>query len=321
VQEREQAIRAGVEFLASQNKAGSDFNKAASKLRTQDLESDESEEDPDDEPEAQTAPVAIVEEPEEMAETEVDETLNPATFNTSIIPPLPEIPESLVAQSKTAFLPDIVNPREEDIMHSYSVRHRAEREKNVYDCVVLNSFHNLKEANAFAQQKLSEFELGPSTGKSETHDEDNLYLGKVIYDKIKDHSETVWVTREIVYIGDTANIRHGDVKATIVPKVFNVVQVLQGEDGIHVGSVVTTASIKTLANKMAADHFLSLSKPSRPRMDSMTYYNDTVVPLVRQSIEHAEAQDVTVEFEGHISETERFFTISISENPVVGPLN
>jgi len=237
------------------------------------------------------------------------------------MPTLPEINETPASKSKTAFLPDIVNPKEEDIMHSYNVRHRAERDNNVYDSVVLGSFHNLEEANAFAQHKLFEFDLGPSNGKSETHDEDNLYLGKVIYDKIRNHSETVWVTREIVYIGDIANMKRGDLKTIIVPKVFNVLQLMQEEDGKHVSSVIATASIKTLANQKAVDHVLALTKPSRPRMDSMAYYNDVIVPSVRQSLAQAEAQDVTVDFEGVILDTERAFTISISENPVVGPLN
>ena len=313
--ERAQTIRAGVEFLASQNKASNDFAKAASKFRIQDFESDESEEDPD-EPETQAIPA--VEAPE-MVGVDVDDTLNLAALDASIIPPLPEITEPPIA--KTAFLPDIVNPKEEDIMHSYNVRHRAERDDNVYDCVLLKSFHNLEEANAFAQHKLSEFELSPSNGKSETHDEDNLYIGKVIYDKTKNYSETVWVSREIVYIGDTANVKHGDLKKIIVPKVFNVVQLMQEEDGKHVGSVIATSSIKTLANKKAADHVLALLKPFRPRMDSMAYYNDVIVPSVRQSLAQAEAQDVTVDFEGVIPDTERAFTVSISENPVVGPLN
>lgn len=254
-----------------------------------------------------------------MAGVEVDEMLNPAALDASIIPPLPEIPEP--DKSKTAFLPDIVNPREEDMMHSYSVRHRAERDNNVYDSVVLGSFHSLEEANAFAQLKLSEFYLGPSTGKSETHSDDNLYVGQVTTNKNKDHSETVWVTREIVYIGDTANVKRGDIKTIIVPKVFNVLQVMQDEDGKHAGSIIHTTSIKALANKKAADHFLALSKPSRPRLDSLAFYNNTVVPSVRQSLEQAEAQDVTVDFEGEIPDTDRAFSISISENDVVGPRN
>jgi hypothetical protein len=312
---RAQTIRAGVQFLASQNKANNDFAKAASKFRIQDFESDESEEDPDDEPVNQPT----VETSEEMVDIEVDETLNPAALDASIIPSLPEIPEA--PKSKTAFLPDIVNPKEEDIMHSYSVRHRAERDSNVYDSVVLGSFHSLEEANAFAQQKLSEFYLGPSTGKSETHNDDNLYVGQVITNKNKDYSETVWVTREIVYIGDTANVKRGDLKTIIAPKVYNILQVMQDEDGNPTGSVVVTASIKALANKKAADLCLALSKPSRPRMDSMAYYTETVIPLVREKLAEAEAKDVTMEFEGRIPDTERDFTISISENPVVGPLN
>jgi hypothetical protein len=256
---------------------------------------------------------------EGMVGVEVDETLNPAALDISIIPSLPEIPEP--RKSKTAFLPEIVNPREEDMMHSYSVRHRAGRENNVYDSVVLASFHSLEEANAFAQQTLSKFYLVPSTGKSETHDDDNLYVGQVTTNKSKDHSETVWVTREIVYIGDTANVKRGDIKTIIAPKVFNVLQVLQEEDGKHTGSVVATASIKTMANKKAADHFLALSKPSRPRIDSMAHYSNTVVPQVREKLNQADASDAVVEFEGLIPETERAFVISVSENDVVGPLN
>jgi hypothetical protein len=318
--QRSQAIRAGVEFLASQNKASNDFAKAASKFRIQDFDSDESEEDPDDEPETQAAPVQPVDEAsEEMVGIEMDETLNPAALDTLIIPPLPTVPEPPV--SKTAFLQDIVNPREEDIMHSYTVRHRAARKSNTYESVILGSFHSLGEANAFAQQRLSEFYLGPSTGKSETHTDDNLYLGQVTTNKDKEHDETVWVSRDIVYIGDITNVRRGDIKPIIVPKVFNILQVLQGENGTHVGSVIATASIRTLANKKAADQFLILSKPSRPRIDSMAYYNDEVVPMTRQSVAQADAQDMTVEFEGCIPDTERAFSISISENPVVGPLN
>lgn len=318
---RAQTIRAGVEFLASQNKANSDFTKAASKFRIQDFESDESEEDSDDEPEEPAVPVnqPTFETSEEMVDAEIDETLNPAALDASIIPSLPEILEP--PKSKTAFLPDIVNPKEEDIMHSYSVRHRAERGSNVYDSVVLGRFHSLEEANAFARQKLSEFYLGPSTGKSETHNDDNLYVGQVITNKSKGHSETVWVTREIVYIGDTANVKRGDIKTIIAATVYNVLQVMQDGDGNLTGSVVVTASIKALANKKAADLCLALSRPSRPRMDSMMYYNETVIPLVRGKLAEAEAKDVTMEFEGRIPDTERDFTISISENPVVGPLN
>ncbi len=319
-QQRSKAIRAGVEFLASQNKASNEFAKASSKSRIQDFDSDESEEDPDEEPETQAVPAQpAVEASDEMVGIEMDETLNPAALDTSIIPPLPRVPEPPI--SKTAFLPDIVNPREEDIMHSYTVRHRAARESNTYENVIIGSFHSLEEANAFAKQKLSDFCLGPSTGKSETHTEDNLYLGQVTTNKDKDHDETVWVSRDIVYIGDTANVRHGDIKPIIVPKVFNIIQVLQGEDGIHVGSVIATASIKTLANKKAADQFLALSKPSRPRLDSMAYYNNELVPLVRQSLTKADAEDVTVEFDGCLPDTERAFSITISENDVVGPLN
>ena len=59
----------------------------------------------------------------------------------------------------------------------------------------------------------------------------------------------------------------------------------------HTGSVVATASIKTMANKKAADHFLALSKPSRPRMDSMTHYSNSVVPQVREKLNQADASD------------------------------
>jgi len=320
-QERVQAIRAGVEFLASQNKQNNNYAKAASKFRIQDFDSDESEEDPDDEPETQAVSAAqpIVGEPEEMVGIEMDETLNPAALDASIIPPLPKTPEP--PTSKKAFLPDIVNPREEDMMHSYSVRHRAARGNNLYETVILGSFHSLEEANAFAQEKVSEFYLGPSTGKSETHTAENLYLGQVVTDKDKDHDEIVWVTREIVYIGDTANIKRGDLKPIIMPKVFNVLQVMEDEDGLHVGSVITTASIQTLANKKAVDLFLEITKPSRPRIDSLAYYNNTVVPAVRQKFAEAEAKDLPMDLEGIIPDTERSLSISVSENLVVGPLN
>jgi hypothetical protein len=314
-------VRAGVQFLAAQNKVGNDFATAASKFCIQDFDSDESEEDPDDEPEVQVASTAqqVAEQPEEMVDVDMNEALNPVGPDTSIIPRLPQVPDQVA--SKTAFLPDIVNPKEEDMMHSYTVKHRAARENNEYETLILGSFHSLEEANAFAQEKLSQFYLGPSTGKSETHTSDNLYLGRVITDKDKDHDEIVWVTRDIVYIGDTANIKRGDLKNIIVPKVFNVLQVMEDNEGRHVGTVIVTASIRTLANKKAADLYLELSKPSRPRIDSLAFYNDEVVPAVRKNLEQAEEQEAELEMEGVSPDTWRSFTICVSENPVVGPLN
>jgi hypothetical protein len=316
-------MRAGLQALAAQNRASSDFAKAASKMKIQQLDSDsESEEDPDDESENTPTAVAkpAVEASEQMASIEIDDTLRPGVFDPAIIPPLPEMP----APPSTAgsMLPDIVNPAEEDMMYSYVVRHRAERGNSVYDDVVLGNFHDLEEANAFAEQKLFEFHLGPLTGKSETHNEDNLYMGRAVTDKDKNHAEVVWVTREIIYIGDVANLRRGDLKTIIPSKVYNVMQVMEGEDGKVILTVIAITSIKALANKKAADHFLALSKPSRPRLEWLNHFNDIVTPMVREKMNEADDNDKLVQFEeGKIPDGQKSFTISVSENPVLGPLN
>lgn len=252
-----------------------------------------------------------------MEGLDTDDTLRSDVFDAEIMPPLPEPPSKA-----RGMLPDLVNPPEEDMMHSYVVRHRAERGNNVYDSVVLGSFHNVDEANAFARQKLDEIVLSPLTGKSESHDKDNLYVGRATTDKFQRHAESIWVTREIIYIGDVANLKRGDLKNIVQSKVYNVLQVIKAKDGKAVGSVVTTTSIKALANKKAADHFLALSKPSRPRMDWMNYFNDVVTPMVREKLKLADDNDETVDFgEGQIPDGEKRFTVTVSENPVVGPLN
>jgi hypothetical protein len=312
------------------NNTKRDFAKAAAKQRVEFLDSDdseESEEDPDDEPEPSQKPIITGKVPptERDADGDVNMDFRPDDVDHRVLSQVPTICASSIAASQRPPM-HVANHPEADMIHAYKVRHLRERNGEVEPHVVLQTFHNLGEANAFAAQQLSSLYLSINqalTGRSEMHDADNLYMGKVTIQDQPDWAEIIYVTREITYVGDIVNLQRADVQPIIHSKVFNVIKEAVQINGDLNVDVAACTSIKTLANKLAADEYLAMAKPVTANMDLVTHYREVVVPDVRARLDLADELGEVIEFEpgenreGGLS----CFRVSVSENTVRGPLN
>jgi hypothetical protein len=56
-------------------------------------------------------------------------------------------------------------------------------------------------------------------------------------------------------------------------------------------------------------------------MEWLSHFDNAVTPMVRQRVNDADNRDEMVQFEGQTPGSGTSFTISVSENPVLGPLN
>lgn len=312
------------------NDTSSQFAKAAEKQGVEFLDSDdseESEEDPDDEPEApQMPPLKGGMPPNERdADGDVNMDLPPDNVDHRVLPQFPTICSSSVAAPQ--HLPTLIaNHSEADMIHAYKVRHLRERNGEVEPHVVLQTFHNLGEANAFAAQQLGNLYLSINqalTGRSEMHNADNLYMGKITIQDQPDWAEIVYVTREITYVGDLVNLQRADVQPIVHPKVFNVIKEAVQADGDLNVDVAACTSIKILANKLAADEYLAMAKPVTANMDLVVHYHEVVVPDVRARLELADELGEAIELEPgeNLERGLRCFRVSVIENAVRGPLN
>jgi hypothetical protein len=330
--EREQTVRAGVSFLLSQSNSSNEFATAAAKSRVEDLvESSESEEDPDDEPEqtlqskpTDTAGAGVMKSIEQGDEGDADKVFDPDEVNKEILPALPANP-SVPGESFQSTVSSTSNLPEEDMMHIYKVRHRKERGDESSKTVVLQCFHSHEEANAYAKYRLEELDNGPVRslmGKSETYDENSLFIGKIIINRDENHAEFVWVTRDITYIGDIADLKRDDIKPIVHSKVFNVLSLeFYGDDEIA-PSIIATTSLKSLANKKAAEHYIELAKPADFKIDNVTHYRDVIIPDVHAKLKLADENDDLIELGAFKDEKlPQKFAVMVSENDVKGPLN
>jgi hypothetical protein len=330
--EREQTVRAGVSFLLSQSNSSNEFATAAAKSRVEDLvESSESEEDPDDEPEqtlqskpTDTARAGVMKSIEQGDEGDADKVFDPDEVNKQILPALPANP-SVPGESFQSTVSSTSNLPEEDMMHIYKVRHRKERGDESSETVVLQCFHSHEEANAYAKYRLEELDNGPVRslmGKSEIYDENSLFIGKIIINRDENHAEFVWVTRDITYIGDIADLKRDDIKPIVHSKVFNVLSLeFYGDDEIA-PSIIATTSLKSLANKKAAEHYIELAKPADFKIDNVTHYRDVIIPDVHAKLKLADENDDLIELGAFKDEKlPQKFAVMVSENDVKGPLN
>ncbi len=302
--------------LHTRNRSSSSFGEAAARTQVQHLnsESEESEEDADDDP----APRKASKTPESSGPTSQVDT---KFANSSQRPQEGDTPP---ASPPKKTIPNIFNPPEDEMIHTYKVRRCIERGDEVTESIVLKAFLNLQEANLFAQDAYSRLMWGNirHVAKDETFDENGLYLGIAIIDKNEDYSERVWVTREIIYMGEIANFQRRELKTLVPQRVFSVVQLMTDESDDTDCRVVATTSIKDLANKKAADQFLDLSRPISTVSEQNARYTKEFVQDVRDKVALADDKDEMVEaMDGTNTDTGRNFRVLVCESSVTGPPN
>jgi hypothetical protein len=342
---REEDIRASLDSLSAKNDMGGGFGHAASKSVIQELESEESEEDPDDDDEPEAPSQLITNTLNSVAEKPIwfsapvpstepsDEVIGAGDIiNVNIqgefgpVLDILSIPDavSTSAISEAVTLPATINPDEKDMIHTYNVNQRSERGDKLFETLVLASFHDLDEANAFAQQKTKELIYNPilsQIGLDETYDPDTKFIGRAINNKDEGNAELVWVSRVITYIGDVSNLSLSDIKPIRPIKVFNVLQTIRLKDSDPESEVIVTTTIKSLANQKAFEFFIAICKPLKPDIDQVQEHNSIVIPTVRAKLAEADQKDECLSLEGEDELSGRWFKVEVSECNVVGPLN
>ena len=216
--------------------------------------------------------------------------------------------------------------KEEDMIHTYNVRHMSEREGRASPVVTLKTFHNLGEANKWAAEQLGNLYVSinhTNTGRSELYDKDNLYRGRITIQDIDGWEELIWVIQEITYVGDLVDFDRAKLKPRFPPKAYNIMKLAVTNEGEVISECIATATTLPLANKIAAEEYLALAAPVSAHIDKVKHFRERVVVDINTKRKQADEQGIAIELEAAENEERslELFKVQIQETRIRGPPN
>jgi hypothetical protein len=373
--ERDQSemyMREAIEALAKSSNRGSRFASTAAKRTVLALqsdsegldESDESEEDPDDDLKPESLVGAKMgqqkdecvrssdgEEPEDKIneETQIREQVETATACSTNSKCLPASTQ-LEGPSSTKLDPhprNTADPMPQNVTNK-ELSNADNKLVRVYTVNILqivdgeeqppgdvNKFLNLSDANAFAADKIKEYQSADDTSNS--HDYiDRLFHGQVAQDDV--NSARIWVACGIEPSSTISNfdpelltpqfptkswfirfetlkdVFNEDTQAWITHKTANILP------NHHYSDV-------ELANYAACEHLIQFLKPSRPVLDHLEQYENAFIPELRHARDDLCSQREPFQCGLEKSESqaqwlaEKEVTIEVVSYQMQGPLN
>lgn len=149
---------------------------------------------------------------------------------------------------------------------------------------------NYSDANALAEEKVSECQLDHSTACTRDY-VDQLFRCDMAHDD--KNSTQIWVASEIISVAKIPNFEAGVVKERLPSSSwflrFRTTQDVWDEESKTMNICITAEILPDhhysdveLANHAACEYLIKYAKPSRPVMNHLEQYENEFIPLVRQ---------------------------------------
>jgi hypothetical protein len=293
---------------------GTSFSRAAAKKTVADFQSDseESEEDPDDEPPQKTSMRGS------SGDGDQDSGFNSETDDDEATPTKRSNPDEHGEQGNgskgrqpkmTSSVRNLIeNPNESDsqLVMLYSVEQELTFNGEGGMVRILGQFLSRKEANDFATAKVQELRTRKTKSVSECTDDDDLYYATVVYGGDKKNQTRISVSATPIASSALENFDPCKVDYRLDEKTYLVIQYISqrradeetGEIHIHHNEpeILSHFSQLEMANHEACTRLINLLKPPTSRMDDHQQHSELSQQL-REGREAADNEKATFEAE------------------------